>query len=74
MKVSDMSIYAYLTKYDHLVINLRNYSTESPELVLAYINLKSADLSQENERLVRATHNECVKFSTCHEKIIFNVT
>ena len=52
---SDTSMADYRIEFDRLVQQLKSYKIELPEPVLAYRALKSANLSAENERLVRAT-------------------
>ena len=51
----DFSINEYLVEFERLVIRLKNYNIDLPEPVLAYRVLRSSNLSEENERLVRAT-------------------
>ena len=51
------SINDYLIQFDRHVAKLREFQITLPEPVLAYRALKSANLSPENERLIRATIN-----------------
>ena len=51
----DMSISDFRVEFDRLVEQLKSYNIELPEAVLAYRALKSANLTPENEKLVRAT-------------------
>ena len=52
---SDMNMSDFRIEFDRLVQQLKGYAIELPEPVLAYRALKSANLSPENEKLVRAT-------------------
>ena len=52
---AEMNIADFRVEFDRLVQQLRFYAIELPEAVLAYRALKSANLSLENEKLVRAT-------------------
>ena len=52
---AETSIGDYRVEFDRLVQQLKYYDIDLPEPVLAYRALKSANLSEENERLVRAT-------------------
>lgn len=54
----DMSVHAYLIKFDCLVANLESNNIKLSESMLSCEALKSANLSKENERWVRATVNE----------------
>ena len=55
---SDMSVCDYLIEFDRLTAKLTDHSIKLPEPVLAYRALKSANLTQENERLIKATVSE----------------
>ena len=48
----------FRVEFDSLVQQLKSYKIELPEAVLAYRALKSANLSIDNEKLVRATVQE----------------
>ena len=54
-RIEKMSMTDYRVEFDRLVQQLKVHSIELPEPVLAYRALKSANLSPENETLVRAT-------------------
>ena len=49
------SVKDYLNEFDHLEAELKTHNITLPPAVLAYRALKSANLSDENERLIRAT-------------------
>ena len=51
----EMNISDFRVEFDRLVQQLKSYKIELPEAVLSYRALKSANLSSENEKLVRAT-------------------
>ena len=55
---AEMSISDFRVEFDRLVQQLKSYKIELPEAVLAYRALKSANLSIDNEKLVRATVQE----------------
>ena len=55
---SDMSVCDYLIEFDRLTAKLKDYQIQLPEPVLAYRALKSANLTQENEKLIKATVSE----------------
>ena len=55
---SDMSVCDYLIEFDRLTARLSDYEIKLPESVLADRALKSANLSQENEQLIKATVSE----------------
>ena len=54
----EMSLADFRVEFDRLVQQLKSYSIELPDAVLAYRALKSANVSVENEKLVRATVSE----------------
>ena len=53
-----MSISDYKVEFDRLVEQLKQHKIELPQPVLAYRALKSANLSDNDERLIRATVKE----------------
>jgi hypothetical protein len=55
MRPDDLSVKEYLVEFKRLTIKLKDYNITLPEPVLAYRALRSANLSVENERLIRAT-------------------
>ena len=54
----NMSMSDYKVEFDRLVQQLKHHKMELPEPVLAYRALKSANLSENDERLIRATVKE----------------
>ncbi len=52
---SDLSIESYLADFDHLYNNVKKFGMILPEGVLAFRLLKSANLTQDEEKLARAT-------------------
>ena len=61
------SINDYLIQFDRHVAKLREFQITLPELVLAYRALKSATLSPENERLIRATINNLTLYDMAQQ-------
>ena len=61
------SIKDYLIQFDRHVVKLREFQITSPEPVLAYRALKSANLSPENERLIRATINNLTLYDMAQQ-------
>ena len=55
---SEMTINDYLIEFERMVAQLKIYKIVLPEPVLAYRVLRSANLTEENEKLVRATVKE----------------
>ena len=55
IRPSEMSMTDYRVEFDRLVEQLKSHSIELPDPFLAYRALKNANLSPENEKLVRAT-------------------
>ena len=53
-----MSLSDFRIEFDRLVQQLKSYAIELPEVVLAYRAMKSANISPENEKIVRATVSE----------------
>ena len=51
----DMNMKEFLNNFERLYNKLKVYQMELPDGVLAYRVLKSANLSEENEKLARAT-------------------
>ena len=62
IRPTEVSMADYKVEFDRMVEQLKNHKIELPEPVLAYRALRSANLSSENEKLVRATVPE-VKLS-----------
>ena len=62
------SINDYLIQFDRHVAKLRKFQITLPEPVLAYRALKSAILSPENERLIRATINNLTLYDINPDK------
>ena len=61
------SINDYLIQFDRHVAKLREFQITLPEPVLAYHALKSANLSPENERLIRATINNLTLYDMAQQ-------
>ena len=61
------SINDYLIQFDRHVAKLREFQITLPEPVLAYRALKSANLSPENERLIRATINNLTLYDMAQQ-------
>ena len=55
---SEMSITDYLVEFERMTEQLKNYDISLPQPVLAYRALRSASLSDEYEKLVKATVDE----------------
>ena len=53
-----MNMSEYLDEFEHLNIKLKEYKIDLPEPVLTYHLLKSANIGQKKEQLVRATLTE----------------
>ena len=58
VRPASMSISDFNVEFDRMVQQLREHDIKLPEVVLAYRALKSADLGEENEKLVVATVRE----------------
>ena len=52
---SDLPIESYIADFDHLYNNVKKFGMTLPEGVLAFRLLKSANLTQDEEKLARAT-------------------
>ena len=61
------SINDYLIQFDPHIAKLREFQIILPEPVLAYCALKSANLSPENERLIRATINNLILYDMAQQ-------
>ena len=61
------SINDYLIQFDRHVAKLREFQITLPEPVLAYRALKSANLSPENERLIRVTINNLTLYDMAQQ-------
>ena len=61
------SINDYLIQFDRHVAKLREFQITLPEPVLAYRALKSANLSPENKRLIRATINNLTLYDMAQQ-------
>ena len=61
------SINDYLIQFDRHIVKLREFQMILPEPVLAYRALKSANLSPENERLIRATINNLTLYDMAQQ-------
>ena len=61
------SIKDYLIQFDRHVAKLREFQITLPKPVLAYRALKSANLSPENERLIRATINNLTLYDMAQQ-------
>ena len=61
------SINDYLIQFDRHIAKLREFQITLPEPVLAYRALKSANLSPENERLIRATINNLTLYDMAQQ-------
>ena len=76
VRLSDMSVTDFLIEFDRLVAKLKDHAIVLPDAVIAYRSLKSANLSQEDERLVKATVADLKleSMSTQLKKIMKNVS
>ena len=65
MRSSDISIQTFLNEFEKRLHKTKSYGTEMSEDILAYRLLKSVNLSNEYEQLIKATFPELQYGSRC---------
>ena len=64
-----MPLEKFITKFDRLLYNVKNFDNTMSEDILGYIILKAANLSTNDEHLIKATLTQTLDHSFVKEQL-----